>query len=154
MRRTVLVLIVFGILLALALVANVRAQQEESIPAKRDFSLAVVCSDLQSALSLRKAFNRGSKEGWERLAIDRGRSKRYRSNHEAINAGVCLFKFMIVGRVMQTHMIRDVKYYVLEDTEAYLPSYGFLLKNKTIYIGSTTVFLIFTLPPQSLLTAW
>lgn len=108
---------------------------------------AIICREVQSALSINAAFQRSAKAGWERLAIDTGRARRYYSDVRALNAHACLFKFIVEGRVVQKITVEQLTYYVLED--AFLRS-TYLLHPKYAYrnsLGTIVAFEIEYNPP-------
>ena len=79
------------------------------------FSRMIVCRELKSVLSINDAFLRSEKAGWERLAIDHGRAKRYYSAPAAIDAHICGFLFVGKGQVLQTITVDNTRIYLIRD---------------------------------------
>lgn len=111
MRR---LLVVFAVLAAF-----VRSAQSEVTENRSEvpdtLTRVIVCRDMKSALSINAAFQRGAKAGWERLALDTGRARRYYSNVRALNAHACLFKLIVEGWYVQKIIDGNETYFVLED---------------------------------------
>lgn len=111
------------------------------------FSRLIVCRELKSVLSLNDAFRRGEKNGWERLAIDKGRSKRYLRGIDALDAHVCGFLLFGTGRLLQTLTLDKRQILVIQDMKYKRNPIIAWQYAETVNFGTIYAFQVETSPP-------
>lgn len=100
--------VVFSALTILAILVTVSAQERRALPGM------LVCRDIKSILSLNDAFNRSERSGWERFAIEIGRSKKYWTDDRALDAHACLYKIDASGKILHSLRVGGRMIYAIE----------------------------------------